>query len=52
MATNTFREFVQEQLAEFENQLRGSQYEHLASTIEERVQGARDFARFLFGETI
>ena len=52
MATNTFREFVQEQLCEFEKQLRGSQQQHTASMIEERLQGAREFARFLFGESI
>ena len=37
------------QLAEFEKLLRGT-YGQSTAMVEERLQGARDFARFLFGE--
>ena len=49
MTSNTFREFIQDQLAEFEKLLRGT-YDKSTGMVEERLQGARDFARFLFGE--
>jgi len=49
MASNTFREFIQDQLKEFESFLRGMN-KISASVVEERLQGAKDFARFLFGD--
>ena len=44
----TFREFVDQSLADFEQQLRREEAER--STVEMRLRGARQFALLLLGE--
>ena len=44
----TFREFVEQSLADFEQQLRHEEAER--STVEMRLRGARQFALLLLGE--
>jgi len=49
MATPTFREFIHDQLSEYEQHLKGINNTSVGN-MEERLRGARDFAKFLFGE--
>jgi hypothetical protein len=44
----TFREFIEQSLADFEQQLRHEEVER--STVEMRLRGARQFALLLLGE--
>jgi hypothetical protein len=44
----TFRDFVEQSLADFEQHLRGEGLE--PSTVEMRLRGARQFARLLLGD--
>jgi hypothetical protein len=44
----TFRDFIEQSLAGFEEQLRREELE--AQTFEMRLRGARQFARLLLGE--
>ena len=44
----TFRDFVEESLADFERQLRRDEVEQ--STVEMRLRGARQFVLLLLGE--
>ncbi len=48
MAQNPFQKFVSNSLKDFENHLRSLEMKE--GTVDQRMRGAREFAKFLIGE--